>query len=110
MIEISAAQFFSIFYFIFSLGFVLQSKEFIGAGITPDNFLSKWLQNTNAEDVQFIQHHIVKKFEILLASPECQIFTERDVYYGSYDHVNQYKNHQRVEISRSPIKSKKHKC
>lgn len=66
MIEISAAQFFSIFYFIFSLGFVLQSKEFIGAGLTPENFLSKWLQDTNAEDVQFIQHHVVKSTGTLI--------------------------------------------
>ena len=66
MIEISAAQFFSIFYFIFSLGFVLQSKEFIGAGITPENFLGKWLQNANAEDVQFIQHHVVKSTGTLI--------------------------------------------
>ena len=56
----SATAAFTLFYAIFSAGFLLQSKEFIGAGLTPENVLSRWLQNTNNEDVQFIQHHIVR--------------------------------------------------
>ena len=41
--------------FFSTLGFVLQSREFIGAGLTPENILSRWLQNSNSEEVQFIQ-------------------------------------------------------
>ncbi len=60
MVVVSACVMFSMFYAMFSAGFLLQSKEFIGAGLTPENVLSRWLQNTNSEEVQFIQHHIVK--------------------------------------------------
>lgn len=60
MIQASSSAFFSLFYFLFSAGFILQSKEFIGAGITPENILARWLQNGNDEQVQLIQHQIVK--------------------------------------------------
>lgn len=60
MIEASSSAFFTLFYFLFSVGFVLQSKEFVGAGITPESILSRWLQHANDEEVQLIQHQIVK--------------------------------------------------
>lgn len=60
MIQATSTSFYTLFYFIFTLGFVLQSREFIGAGLTPENILSKWLQDSNSEEVQFIQHHIVR--------------------------------------------------
>ena len=61
MTPVSSANFFSLFYFLFCLGFLLQSREFIGVGLTPENILSRWLEtDQNSENVQFIQHHIVK--------------------------------------------------
>ena len=58
---LSSANFFSLFYLLFCAGFLLQSREFIGAGLTPENILSRWLETDyNSENVQFIQHHIVK--------------------------------------------------
>jgi len=40
---------------------LLQSREFIGAGLTPENILSRWLDTDyNSENIHFIQHHIVK--------------------------------------------------
>ena len=59
MAPVSSANFFSLFYILFSLGFLLQSREFIGAGLTPSNILSRWLEtDQNSENIQFIQHHI----------------------------------------------------
>merc|ERR1712079_707710 len=58
---LSSANFFSLFYFLFCAGFLLQSREFIGAGLTPENILSRWLDTDyNSENIHFIQHHIVK--------------------------------------------------
>ena len=66
MIQASSSSFYTLFYILFTLGFVLQSREFIGAGLTPENLLSRWLQNTNSEEVQFIQHHIVRSSGTLI--------------------------------------------
>jgi len=50
---------FSIFYFVFSLGFVFQFKEFIGLGLTADNLLSfrDWV---GSEEISFIQYNLRK--------------------------------------------------
>ena len=66
MITTSSANFFTLFYALFCLGFVLQSREFVGVGLSPDAILSRWLENTNSEEVQFIQHHIVKSTGTLI--------------------------------------------
>ena len=55
IVQPTSTSFYTLFYFIFTLGFVLQSREFIGAGLTPENILSRWLHNSNSEEVQFIQ-------------------------------------------------------
>ena len=44
IVQPTSTSFYTLFYFIFTLGFVLQSREFIGAGLTPENILSRWLQ------------------------------------------------------------------
>ena len=41
MEQVSSANFFTLFYILFTLGFLLQSREFIGAGLTPANILSR---------------------------------------------------------------------
>ena len=67
---VSSANFFSLFYFLFCAGFLLQSREFIGAGLTPENILSRWLDTDyNSENVHFIQHHIGKPNFLLKISP-----------------------------------------
>jgi hypothetical protein len=60
MIQATSSVFFTMFYAMFVAGFLLQSREFIGAGLSPQNILSRWLQHTNSEEVQFVQHHIVR--------------------------------------------------
>jgi len=56
-IEAPATIVFSLFYALFCTGFVYQSKEFSGAGITPENFLSyrDWV---GSEDMRFIIYHL----------------------------------------------------
>lgn len=56
-IEAPATIVFSVFYALFCTGFVYQSKEFIGAGITPENLLSTrdWV---GSEEMRFIIYHL----------------------------------------------------
>ena len=57
MSQASASVIFSIFYFIFCLGFVYQSREFDSAGISPEALLTynDWI---GSEDVRFFSYHM----------------------------------------------------
>jgi hypothetical protein len=39
LVDATSSIFFVIFYALFCLGFVLQFKEFVGIGLSPDNLL-----------------------------------------------------------------------
>jgi len=56
-IEASASAVFSIFYFIFCLGFIYQSREFDSAGISPEAILSynDWI---GSEEITFFSYHM----------------------------------------------------
>jgi len=56
-VEVPATILFSMFYFIFSLGFVYQSKEFVGLGLTPQYMLTigDWV---GSPQESFIHYHI----------------------------------------------------
>lgn len=56
-IDAPATIVFTLFYSLFCTGFVYQSKEFSGAGITPENFLSccDWI---GSEDIRFVHYHL----------------------------------------------------
>ena len=55
--ESSSSVIFSLFYFIFCLGFVYQSKEFDSAGLSPEAILSynDWI---GSEEVRFFSYHM----------------------------------------------------
>jgi hypothetical protein len=48
-----------------SLGFVYQSKEFVGSGLSPENLLSirDWI---GSEEIRFVDYHIRKMGNPLL--------------------------------------------
>lgn len=56
-VDAPATIVFSLFYIVFSLGFVYQFKEFVGAGLSPDNLLSigDWI---GSEEIRFVDYHI----------------------------------------------------
>ena len=63
---IDSVSFFTLFYALFCLGFVFQSREFIGAGLSPEQIFSTWIPT---EDIQFIEHHMLKNsFTLILHS------------------------------------------
>ena len=63
MVDLDSTSYFSLFYILFCLGFVLQSREFVGVGLSPENLLGKWIP---VEDILFIQHHISKSCGCLI--------------------------------------------
>lgn len=56
-IEASGSVIFSIFYFIFCLGFVYQSREFNSAGLSPEALLTynDWI---GSEEIRFFSYHM----------------------------------------------------
>jgi hypothetical protein len=56
-IDAPATIVFTLFYGLFCTGFVYQSKEFSGAGISPENFLSYrgWM---GSEEIRFVYYHL----------------------------------------------------
>ena len=59
-VEASAGALFSIFFAIFSTGFVLQFREFMGAGLSPESLLASMGLLSTSEDVRFLEYHLVK--------------------------------------------------
>jgi hypothetical protein len=57
MIEAPATILFSLFYFLFTMGFIFQFREFSAVGLSPENLLSRIL---HSEELQFLQFHITK--------------------------------------------------
>ncbi|XP_023344212.1 transmembrane protein 129 [Eurytemora carolleeae] len=56
-VDAPATIVFSLFYFIFCIGFVYQSKEFVGLGLSPENILSikDWV---GSEEMDFVNFQI----------------------------------------------------
>lgn len=64
-VEAPATIVFTLFYVVFSLGFAYQSKEFVGAGLSPENILSfrDWI---GSEELRFVDYHIRRTAGTLL--------------------------------------------
>lgn len=58
-LEASASVIFSLFYFIFCIGFIFQFREFDSAGLSPEALLSynDWI---GSEEVRFFSYHMKK--------------------------------------------------
>ncbi len=63
--EAPAGVLFSIFYALFCAGFVLQFREFRGAGLSPENLLSGLI--ACSEEVTLVEFHLRKASFTLLA-------------------------------------------
>ena len=56
LVSASSGVLFSIFYSLFSAGFVLQFREFVGAGVSVENLFSPFIRCS--EDVQLVEYHL----------------------------------------------------
>ncbi len=56
-LEAPATILFSLFYFLFSMGFVFQFREFSAIGLSPENLLTRVLP---FEEIDFLRHHVIR--------------------------------------------------
>jgi len=91
-IDASARILFSLFYFIFSLGFVYQSKEFASAGISPESLLTynDWI---GSEEIHFFRYHMKRTVGSLVLHSFLPFgyllgYTYFSALDGDYEHVS----------------------
>ncbi len=78
LVEASSGVLFSIFYFLFSVGFVLQFREFRGAGISVENIFGAAINCS--EDVQLIEFHLRRTAFATLAHASIPVGKPRSFY------------------------------